>query len=99
MSAWAVPADLAWVLDEADQAPTLYLMHVPDGEPLVLAGTGALIWLFAAQGDDVVESLREVITDPPSDLAETTHTYLTDLVSRGLLVEVAVNAVQDPRGP
>lgn len=85
MSYWP-PSDLAWVFDEAADEPTLYLMHVPDGVPLVLTGTAALIWLFAVEGEDVVQALTEVIADPPPDLAETTYAYLDDLVARGLLV-------------
>ena len=83
---WTVPPGLAWVLDEPADVPTLYLMHVPDGIPLVLTGTAALIWLFAAEGEDVVAALTEVIADPPPDLAETTYAYLDDLVADGLLV-------------
>lgn len=85
---YGIPPGLAWVADHpvADVAPTLFLMHVPDGVPLVLTGTAALIWLFAAEGEDVVEALTEVIADPPPDLAETTYAYLDDLVARGLLV-------------
>lgn len=86
--AYGIPSGLAWVADQVDEngAPALYLMHVPDGEPLVLTGIAAVIWLFAAQGDDVVAELAEVVGDPPPDLAETTAAYLDDLVSRGLLV-------------
>lgn len=83
-----VPSDLAWVLDETDDgaSPVLYLMHVPDGVPLVLTGTAALIWIFAIEGDDVAAALARIVEDPPADLAQTTAAYLTDLVGRGLLL-------------
>lgn len=85
---YAVPNDVAWVTDEYDQdeIPAVYLMVLPDGEPLVLTGTAALIWILAAEGEDVAPALRAVITDPPPDLEETTTRYLADLVARHLLV-------------
>lgn len=85
---YRVPSDLAWVLDETDDgtAAVLYLMHVPDGEPLVLTDTAALIWIFAAQGDDVPTALAGVVEHSPADLSRTTDAYLVDLVGRGLLV-------------
>lgn len=91
---YRVPPDLAWVLDETDDGapPALYLMHVPDGVPLVLTGTAALIWLFAVEGEDVAAALAEVVSDPPADLAQTTSDYLADLVDRGLLLVSPVEA-------
>lgn len=85
---YSIPEDLAWIIEQNDPAlpPELYLMRVPDGIPLVLTGTAALIWLFAADGEDVPVALAEVIVDPPPDLVVTTHAYLDDLVERGLLV-------------
>ena len=93
---YRVPPDLAWVLDETDAkqppSPALHLMHVPDGVPLVLTGTAALIWLFAVEGEDVAAALAEVVSDPPADLAQTTSDYLADLVDRGLLLVSPVEA-------
>lgn len=91
---YRVPPDLAWVLDETDDGspPVLYLMDVPDGVPLVLTGTAALIWLFAVEREDVAAALAEVVADPPADLAQTTAAYLADLVNRGLLLQFPVGA-------
>lgn len=85
---YCAPRGLAWVSHEAGEgaAISLYLMHLPDGIPLVLTGTAALIWLLAIDGEDVPAALAEAVADPPPDLVETTNAYLEDLVVRGLLV-------------
>ena len=87
---YRIPPDLAWVLDETDDGvpPTLYLMKVPDGVPLMLTGTAALMWIFAVEGDAVAAALADVVANPPADLAETMGYYVADLVGRGLLLEV-----------
>lgn len=97
---YSIPADLAWVLDQTDESlPVLYLMHVPDGGPLVLTETAALIWIFAVQGDDVVAELAEVVENPPADLAQMATDYLADLVARGLLVEAEAEPVGHAEPP
>lgn len=87
------PGCLAHVHDEADGV--LYLAHLPDGAPLVLQGSAALIWLAAtgeprpdgpAQVTDLVARETGLAAE---DLREDVETFLRTLVEQGLLEERA----------
>ena len=85
------PGRLAHVHDEADGV--LYLAHLPDGAPLVLQGSAALIWL-AATGDprpdhpaDVVTRVAQETGLAVEELRDDVETFLRTLVEQGLLEE------------
>ena len=84
---YVVPARVSWVLMEnSDRSdPDLYLMRVPDGEPVLLSGTAALIWVLAAEGEDALGGLADMVDLSVDDIAEGTVAFLTVLVARGLL--------------
>lgn len=82
---YRIPPRLAYVVEEGDAGPEVFLMRLPDGVPVHLAGTSAVIWLLAAEGSDVVESLAELVAAPPPDLPRATAAFLDDLVGSGLL--------------
>ncbi len=75
------------VVDDAQSDPvTVYLMDLPDGPPLVLRDSAALIWLVAAEGDsDVAGVLAEAVGRPVGEIVGEVDEYLADLVARGLL--------------
>ena len=100
---YRVPARVGHVVREAasgDQSDSVYLMRLPDGEPLLLEGTAALIWLLAADGDDNVEqTVASVLLDAPADTVGITRDYLSQLVAQGLLEKRSPDHVDDTRGP
>lgn len=86
-----VPPRVGYVVHEpspGDPTAKVYLMHLPDGQPVVLAGSAALIWVVAAQGEqDVPATVAELLDEPLASVEETTRRYLVTLVAQGLLVE------------
>jgi hypothetical protein len=85
---YRVPARLAYVVvDDAESDPvTVYLMDLPDGPPLALRDSAALIWLVAAEGSrEVAELVAQGVGRPVEEIAGEVGKYLADLVSRGLL--------------
>lgn len=92
---YRVPARLAYVVDDRGvESPVVYLMQLPDGEPLVLQGSGGVIWALAADGtDDVPAALAAAVGCPMEEIVDDVSSFLDELVIRGLL-EVAVHAEQ-----
>lgn len=86
---YQAPTGVAYI-DGADFGllAELYVTQLPWGDTVVLRGVGRLIWLLAAQGNDVVETLAKIAGQPPADIAPEVGSFLTGLVDRGLLVEV-----------
>lgn len=86
---YAVPARMAHVLVESEDqgaGPDLYLMRLPDGDPLRLDGTAALIWLAAAGGSpDVVTDVADAVGRPTNDIQVHVQDYLNLLMRDGLL--------------
>lgn len=67
----------------------VYLMPLPDGDPVALHHTAALIWTLAAEGEpDVAASLAELLAVPAETVRDEVERYLADLVFQGLLEEV-----------
>lgn len=82
---YRIPPRVAYVVEEGEAGPEVFLMRLPDGVPVHLAGTSAVIWLLAAEGSDVVESLTALVAAPPPDLPQATAAFLGELVVNGLL--------------
>ena len=88
-----VPRRVAHVVADGDeppevspQDPELYLMRLPNGPPVRLSGTAAVIWLVASAGeDDVVEAVARLVQREPVDIEPDVTTYLDLLVADGLL--------------
>lgn len=82
-----VPASVGWV-QGADVLPhdeNIYLLAMPDGVPAVLEGNAATIWLLAAEGAHVRQSVAEMVGDEVERLFPDIETFLADLVAQGLL--------------
>ena len=66
-SRFRIADDVAWVsqedLDSGD-APTAYVTRVPKGLPIVLEGSGCVVWLALAVGGTIEE-----ITDLAAEMA------------------------------
>ncbi|MFC7488069.1 hypothetical protein ACOCJ7_18105 [Knoellia sp. CPCC 206453] len=86
MTAYAVPRRLAFVVPDEVDAPTVFLMPLPDGPPVVLHDVSAVIWVLAADGEpDVGAAMRDVVGGDLTEMEEKVRTFLADLVDRGLL--------------
>lgn len=90
---YAVPHRLAWVFDDVggSRPIRLVLMHLPNGDPVMLEGAAALIWILAIggedEGDGVASALAELIHRPPEEILEEAARFLSDLVARQLLLQ------------
>ena len=84
---YRVPPRLAHVIVEPDtEPPTVYLLQLPDGEPLILKGAGGIIWMLAADGaDDVPAAVAAAFECPVETVADDVRHFLNELVTCGLL--------------
>lgn len=71
----------------SDERPvTVYLLHLPNGEPMALTGTAALIWVLASDGEpDVAFALAELLGEQTENIRGHVTEHLTTLVGQGLL--------------
>lgn len=99
---YRVPREVAHVVlddDVGDTPPVVFLMKLPDGEPVVLAGSAAVIWSYAAQGAvDVCSAVAKIVSQPVEEVRPATLLFLSQLVAEGLLVdaETGQRAQADP---
>ncbi len=86
---YRVPPRLAYVVDDqVAESPVVYLMQLPDGAPLVLQGSGGLIWTLAADGEnDVPAAVAGFVGRPVDMITQDVAGFLGELVSCGLLAE------------
>jgi hypothetical protein len=79
---------VAW-LDLADRGQdAVFASALPDGPPVVLHATAALIFLVAASGgtlDEVVAGVAEQSGQPVDDIRDDVVGFVDELVTRGLL--------------
>ena len=87
---YRVPDRLGYVVDDqsADSSLTVFLMKLPNGAPLELAGSAAWIWVLATEREDVVEALAELTGESSAEIGATTAAFLQELVGQGLLEDV-----------
>lgn len=84
--AYVVPARMAVVVDEAGESARVFLMSLPDGPPVVLSHTSALIWLLATDGEvDVVAAVSAIVGQSPELIGADVRRHLDELVGRALL--------------
>lgn len=85
---YARPARLAYVEGDPadDDKERVYLLLLPDGRPVLLEGSAAVIWLTAAQGaDDVGGAVAGRFGVPREKIEDEVISYLTVLCAQGLL--------------
>ncbi len=85
---YSIPTRLGHVIrdDREDAGPVIFLLLLPDGDPFVLRGSAALIWLAAADGEvDVAGAVARSVGSPRADVVDDVDNYLDELVTRGLL--------------
>lgn len=85
---YEVPEALAYCFaSEADPADQrVFLVTLPDGHPVVLTGSAAVIWSVAASGvADVVAAVADDFKLEPVTIQADVEAFLADAVARGLL--------------
>ena len=86
MTAYSVPDRVAHVARDDGGLPQVFLMRLPDGPPVALEGTAALIWTFAVEREeDVVAAVAEATGMDRADIVDDVEAYLVRLVETGLL--------------
>lgn len=84
------PPRLAYVgsdsIDSDEQS--VYLMPLPDGPPVILQGSAAVIWLAAARGaPDVHDAVADQLGLEAAEIAGDVGAYLEVLLDQSLLEE------------
>lgn len=98
MRRYRIPPRLAYVVTEGQAAAAqgglrVALFPVPDGIPVALTDTAALIWLIAAEGsDNIVHDVALGAAQSADDIRSDVVAFVEDLVSRGLLEAVGAVA-------
>ncbi len=84
---YVVPPDVAYVTEDGAPGPIAYLVRVPDGRPMVLQGTAALIWCtaLAVPAGDIIAEVIRASDGSEAEVASGVRRFLDDLVSRDLL--------------
>jgi hypothetical protein len=85
---FAVADDVAWLPGTAHDSDTIYATRLPDGPPVVLPGTGGLIFVAAASGGTLEEILERVSEDAGvdrEDIRDDVASFVEELLSLGLL--------------
>lgn len=85
---YRIPPRLAHVIVDTKPSdpPDVFLMDLPDGPPLVLRESAAMIWILAAEGgSDVPGLVAQGVGRTVREIGGEVSEYLADLVARGLL--------------
>lgn len=87
---YRVPSRLAHVVMPGERGDlAVYLLKLPDGDPLALIGSAAAIWVVAADGaSDVPAAVAAAVGRPTGDVDADVRGYLAYLLGEGLLEEV-----------
>ena len=83
-----VAAACGWVDDDDE---TVYVAALPDGPPLVLEGSGALVWRVVLGGGTVEEAVEQVAAaagESTAAVAAGVRGFVDDLVAAGVLEPV-----------
>lgn len=80
--------DVAWVAAEEvlGDDDHLYLVKVPDGEPLTINGSGAFLVLSIIDGDDPWRAIAEITHASEPVPTDAIQAFLDTLVTQGILL-------------
>ena len=93
MTRYQIAADVAWVSQEdldGGDAPTAYLTRLPGGPPILLEGSGCVVWLALAEGGTMEE-----ITAAAAEMSESSVEAITDDVAELVDQLVAIRVVEE----
>ena len=91
MTRYRIADDVAWVSEEdldGGDTPTAYLTRVPGGPPILLEGSGCVVWLALAEGgtmDDVVAAAAAMADAPEYRIRDDVETLVDQLVIIGVV--------------
>ncbi|GAA6527724.1 PqqD family protein [Intrasporangium sp. DVR] len=88
-AAYGIAPDVGHVDSEVDGASVAYVARLPEGPPLVLADSAAVIWGAARTGgtlDEIVDRVAEAFDVPPAEIVGDVTAFVEQLVTLGLLV-------------
>ena len=91
MTRYRIADDVAWVSEEdldGGDTPTAYLTRVPGGPPILLEGSGCVVWLALAEGgtmDDVVAAAAAMADVVEDRIREDVETLVDQLVIIGVV--------------
>ncbi len=84
---YRIADDVAWVsheeLDGGDE-PTAYLTRVPGGPPILLEGSGCVVWLALAEGgtmEQLVSAAAAMAGATEAEVTEDVETLVDQLVA------------------
>lgn len=90
---YRIADDVAWVSQEdldGGDVPTAYLTRVPRGMPILLEGSGCVVWLALADGGtmaDVIAAASAMAGAGPEEIREDVETLVDQLVIIGVVTE------------
>ena len=93
MTRYQIAADVAWVSQEdldGGDSPTAYLTRLPGGPPILLEGSGCVVWLALAEGGTMEE-----ITAAAAEMSESTVEAISDDVAELVDQLVAIRVVEE----
>ena len=91
MTRYRIADDVAWVSEEdldGGDTPTAYLTRVPGGPPILLEGSGCVVWLALAEVgtiDDVVAAAAAMADVVEDRIREDVETLVDQLVIIGVV--------------
>lgn len=87
MTRYRIADDVAWVsqddLDAGDD-PTAYLTRLPGGPPILLEGSGCVVWLALAEGgtmDEITAAAAAMWSSTVDEISEDVATLVDQLVA------------------
>lgn len=90
---YRIADDVAWVSQEdldGGDVPTAYLTRVPRGMPILLEGSGCVVWLALADGGtmaDVIAAASAMAGADEDEIREDVETLVDQLVIIGVVTE------------
>ncbi|KRE97302.1 hypothetical protein ASG76_00805 [Nocardioides sp. Soil774] len=90
---YRIADDVAWVSEEdldGGEEPTAYLTRVPKGPPILLEGSGCVVWLALDEGgtlEEVIATAAAMTGAEPDSISDDVATLVDQLVVIGVVIE------------